>query len=82
MAKTVIYYSKSGEVKKIKSNAGRTRHNKAAFELRRNNVEPPTRYKLIRFIRRIVWTLKHYYIKRRYYSEQAAIIPPIGLFEG
>jgi hypothetical protein len=58
MAKTVIIYSKNGEVKKIKSNAGETRHNKAAYELHRNNVDIFTRYKFARFFRRMRHKIK------------------------
>lgn len=39
-AKTVIYYRPNGEIKKIRSNAGQTRHNKAAMMLMRGQYKP------------------------------------------
>ena len=85
MSKTVIIYNKRGEVKKIKSNAGQTRHNRAAFELHRNNVEPFTRAKLARFFRRLYRRIRKKVIQyraRHYYKQAAAKVPAIGLIEG
>ena len=80
-AKTIIYYTRDNEVKKIKSNAGRTRHNKAAAALYKNSVEPFTRYKFMRFIGRLGKKTTRY-VARHYKQPDAATIPPIGLIEG
>lgn len=52
-SKTTIYFDRSGNVAKIKSGAGRTRNNKAAYYLHRNAVEPTFGVKLRRFSRRL-----------------------------
>lgn len=46
-AKTVIYFKPNGEVQKIKSNAGPTRHNRAATLLMRNKVQPTLGMKIL-----------------------------------
>ena len=51
--KMTVFYDKNGNVKKIKTNVGRTRMNRAALELWRGNAEPTTGYKLRRFIKRL-----------------------------
>lgn len=48
-----IKYDRTGAVKKIKGNIGRTRANRAALELWKGNVEPTFGYKMRRFIKRI-----------------------------
>ena len=65
MAKTVITYTKQGEVKHIKSSAGYTRHCKAAQELLRNNTEPTTTRKIIRFCKRFISEIKRYRRRKR-----------------
>lgn len=81
-AKTVIKYDKNGNVKKIVSSAGQTRHNKAAFELHCNNTEPTFGMKLRRFMRRVRLTALHYADNVSYNCHHpAAAMPYIGIEE-
>lgn len=83
-SKTVIYFDRSGNVAKIKSNAGATRNNKAAFYLHCNDVEPTFGMKLRRFFRRLRSELRFradITVSQVVGSELAAEVPYIGLEE-
>lgn len=78
-----IKYDKHGNVKKITGDVGRTRMNRAAWELWRGNVEPTTGYKLRRFIRRLFNELSARAALAASFcdEESAAAVPLIGLEE-
>lgn len=81
-SKTTIYFDRGGNVRKITSNAGPTRHNKAAYYLHRNDVQPTFGMKLRRFIRRVRLTVRHHAEYAAYNrTHPAASMPYIGMLE-
>lgn len=77
---TKIIYNHNGSIRKITSNAGPTRHCRAAHELQRNNVQPTFGTKLRRFLRRLRLTVYHY-VREAHYNRHhpAALMPYIGM---
>jgi len=79
-AKTIIIYNHNGSIRKITSNAGPTRHCRAAHELQRNNVQPTFGTKLRRFLRRLRLTIRHYAEEAQYNRHHPAVLMPyIGM---
>lgn len=79
-AKTKITYNRDGSVKKIVSNVGQTHHNRAAYELHRNNVQPTFWLKLRRFFRRWFDDIQHQVeVKKHNRRMVAALMPFIGI---
>ena len=73
-----IKYGRNGAVKSIKGNIGRTRMNRAAFELWKGNIEPTTGYKLRRFIKRMFLELSNRAeMASRYHAAPTAATAPV-----
>ena len=83
-AKTKITYNRDGSVKKIVSNVGQTHHNRAAYELHRNNVQPTFGIRLRWFCHNVAKKIR---TKRNKWKpltgkQEAAAIKYIGIVEG
>ena len=79
-AKTKIIYNRNGSIRKIVSNAGPTRHCRAAYHLQCGNVQPTFTIKLRRFVRRLRLTIRHYAEEAQYNRHHpAALMPYIGM---
>lgn len=75
-----IKYDRTGAVKKIKGNIGRTRANRAALELWKGNVEPTFGYKARRFIKRMATEIS---ARAAIFCDEESVkaVPYIGLEE-
>lgn len=78
--KVKIKYDRTGAVKKIKGNIGRTRANRAALELWKGNVEPTFGYKLRRFIKRMAAEIS---ARAAVFCDEESVkaVPHIGLLD-
>lgn len=76
--KATVKFDKYGNVKSIKGNIGRTRMNRAAFELWKGNIEPTTGYKLRRFFKRMFSELSNRAeMASRYHAAPHAATAPV-----
>ena len=60
-SKTIIFFDRNGNVAKIKSSAGATRNNRAAFYLHRNAAEPTFGMKACRFIKSAMKNIRKFF---------------------
>lgn len=75
-----IKYDRTGAVKKIKGNIGRTRANRAALELWKGNVQPTFWYKARRFVKRLATEI---FAHAAVFCDEESVnaVPHIGLEE-